>query len=103
MEKKGTLASPATALAKGVFTSAGRAYEERSFGYFASEVGVACGQDFRKFHNLLNSVLASDSPATSLKVHLYRPSLSKILAFGFAYTKHPALNLQLSALLIRLS
>ena len=87
IEKKGTLASPATALARRVFPVPGGPIRSAPLGIFPPSAVYFFGF-FRKSTISMTSVFASSSPATSLKLILTFDSLSKIWAFDF-----PTLNM----------
>ncbi len=69
IEKKGTPASPATALAKRVLPVPGGPTNKAPFGIFAP-TSVKRSAFFKKSTNSVNSSLACSIPATSLKVTL---------------------------------
>ncbi len=67
IEKKGTPASPATALARSVFPVPGGPIKRTPFGIFPPRRVKRCGS-FRNSIISCNSSLASSTPATSLNV-----------------------------------
>ena len=88
MEKKGTLASPAIALAIRVFPVPGGPTNRAPLGIFPPNFVYLSGL-FRKETISSTSCLASASPATSLKVILMLDSLSNSLACDFPTLKIP--------------
>ena len=86
-EKKGTFASPATALAKSVFPVPGCPTRRAPFGIFPPRTVYFCGF-FKKSTISCTSSLAPSSPATSLNVTFMSLFSSKSLAFDF-----PILNI----------
>ncbi|CDC51669.1 uncharacterized protein BN532_02097 [Bacteroides finegoldii CAG:203] len=85
-EKKGTFASPATALASNVFPVPGGPTNKAPLGILPPRSVYFCGS-FRNSTISSTSCLASARPATSLKVTLMAPPFSKSWAFDF-----PTLN-----------
>ncbi len=75
IEKKGTLASPATALASNVFPVPGGPTSNAPFGIFPPRLVYFSGS-FRKSTISMISTLASSKPATSLKFTFTAVSLS---------------------------
>ena len=86
-EKKGTLASPATALANKVLPVPGGPTNKAPFGIFAPKSVYFLGF-LRKSTISITSTLAPSKPATSLKVMFTFESLSNSTAFDF-----PMLNI----------
>src|SRR5574344_575034 len=85
-EKKGTSASPATALANNVLPVPGGATNNAPLGIFPPKSVYFCGS-LRSSTSSSTSCLASARPATSLNVTLIDPPFSKSCAFDF-----PTLN-----------
>jgi len=86
MEKNGTLASPATALANKVLPVPGGPTKSAPFGIFPPSLVNLVGL-FRKSTISSTSCLASAKPATSLKVFETLESLSNTLACDFPTLK----------------
>ena len=83
MEKKGTLASPATARANKVFPCSGHPDEEDSLWDLSTEA-LKLSRSFEKFHNLLQFLFGLVDPGHIGKGHLlillridFGPALSK--------------------------
>ena len=82
IEKKGTLASPATAFASNVFPVPGGPTNKAPFGILPPKVVYLSGF-LRKSTISLISTFASSNPATSLKLTFILAFLSNILALDF--------------------
>jgi len=87
-EKKGTSASPATALAKRVFPVPGGPISRAPLGILPPS-SVYLSGFFRKATISSTSCLASLRPATSLKVMGFSPPFSNNLALDFPTLKMP--------------
>ena len=90
MEKKGTPASPATALARSVFPVPGGPTRSAPLGIFPPS-SVYFSGFFKKSTISCTSCLAPSCPATSLKVTCGPFSLSYSLALDFPTLKMPPL------------
>ena len=86
IEKKGTLASPATALANNVFPVPGGPTKRTPFGIFPPSAVYFLGV-FKKSTTSITSTLASSKPATSANVTLTLLFWSKSVAFDFPILK----------------
>ena len=88
MERKGTSASPATALASSVLPVPGGPTSSAPLGILAPSSVYRCG--FLRNSTISSiSTLASASPATSLNVTLVPLFLSNTVAFDFPTLKMP--------------
>ena len=85
-EKKGTLASPATALANNVFPVPGKPTSKAPFGIFPPNFVYLEGL-FKKSTISLTSSFAPSKPATSLKVTFVSLLPSKSLALDLPILK----------------
>ena len=88
MDRKGTFASPAVALASSVLPVPGGPTSSAPLGMLAPMSWYRPGF-FRKLTNSMISVLASSQPATSLKVTLFLAFLSRTVTFALVTLKMP--------------
>mmetsp|Transcript_27205 Transcript_27205/g.59430 ORF Transcript_27205/g.59430 Transcript_27205/m.59430 type:complete len:237 (-) Transcript_27205:800-1510(-) len=88
MERKGTLASPAVALASRVLPVPGGPTSRAPLGILAPRSRYLLGC-FRKSTNSMISILASSQPATSLNVIFSFAALSRVLTLARTMPKKP--------------